>query len=100
VNSGLCCVEIPSFAEVAIDLVHALETADDKALQVQLGRDAQKELHIERVVMGEERPRQRTARDRLHHRRLDFEVTAAVQKAADRCERRGCAPRKCAASPG
>jgi hypothetical protein len=34
VNSGLCRVEIPSFPEVAVDLVDALEAADDEALQV------------------------------------------------------------------
>ena len=36
--------------------------------------------------MRDERPRQRAAGDRLHHRRLDFEVAARVQERADRGE--------------
>ena len=90
----------PLVPEVAVDLVDALQAADDQPLQVQLRRDAQEELHVERVVMRHERPRQRAAGDRLHHRRLDLEVAAGVQ------ERRGCrsapgsAPRTRAASPG
>jgi hypothetical protein len=38
-------------AEVAVDLVDAVEAADDQALEVELGRDAQEEIEIERVVV-------------------------------------------------
>ena len=41
-------------------------------------------VHVERVVVRHERPRQRAAGDRLHHRRLDFEEPARVQEPADR----------------
>ena len=71
-------------AEVAVDLEHPLEAADDQPLQVQLGRDAQVQLHVERVVVRDERPRRGAAGDRLHHRRLDFEEAARDEELADR----------------
>ena len=42
--------------------------ADDAALQVELGRDPQVEVAVERVVVGDEGPRQRAAVERLQHR--------------------------------
>ena len=42
-------------AEDAADLEHPLHAADDQPLQVQLERDAQVQLHVERVVVGDER---------------------------------------------
>ncbi len=60
-------------AEAPVDLVHPLEPADDQSLEVELRRDAQIELHVERVVVRDERARRRTARDGVQHRRLDFE---------------------------
>ncbi len=74
----------PLVPEVAVDLVDAFDSADGQALEIELRRDAQEQLHVERVVMRDERPRERAAGDRLHHRRLDFEVAARVQKRADR----------------
>ena len=74
----------PLVPEVAVDLVDALEAADGQPLEIQLRRDAQEQLHVERVVMRHERPRQRAAGDRLHHRRLDLEIAAGVQERADR----------------
>ena len=71
-------------AEVAVDLEHLLEAADDEPLQVELRRDAQVELHVERVVVRHERPRRGAARDRMHHRRLDFEIAARDEELADR----------------
>ena len=68
-------------AEVAVDLVDAVEAADDQALQIELRRDAQEEVHVERVVMGLEGPRRGAAGDLLHHRRFDFEVAALVEEA-------------------
>ena len=75
-NSGLCCVETPFVAEIAIDFVDALEAAHYQPLQVQLRRDSQIEIDIERVVMRDERTRRRAAVERLHHRRFDFDETA------------------------
>jgi len=42
-------------AEVAVDLVDALDAADDRALEVQLRRDAQVQLGVERVRVRDER---------------------------------------------
>ena len=44
-------------AEHPADLEDALEAADDEPLQVQLGRDPQVKVGVERVVVGDERPR-------------------------------------------
>ncbi len=69
-------------AEIAIDLVHAFEAADHQPLEIQLRRDAQVHVHVERVVMRLERPRRRAARDGLQHRRLDFEEVHRVEEIA------------------
>ena len=80
---GVVLARQPLVAEVAADLVDALEAADDQPLEVQLGRDAHVEVEIERVVMGRERARRGAAQDRVHHRRLDLEEPARVEEAAD-----------------
>ena len=63
-------------AEVAVDFKHALEAADNQAFEIQLRRDAQEQRHVQRVVVGGERPRQRAAGNGVEHRRLDFQKTA------------------------
>ena len=73
--------------EVTIDLEDPFDAADGEPLQVELRRDAQVELHVERVVMRHERPRQRAAGDLLHHRRLDFEEAVRLQELPDRRHR-------------
>ena len=52
-------------AEVLAHLVDAVDAADDAALEVQLGGDAQVEVALELVVVGDERPRQGAAVERL-----------------------------------
>ena len=66
-------------AEDPPDLVDPLEAADDEALEIQLQRDAQVESQVERVVVGQEGPRRRAARDLLQDRRLDFQIVLPVQ---------------------
>ena len=70
-------------AEVLAQLVDPVDAADDAALQVELGRDPQVEVAVERVVVGGERPRQRAAVERLQHRRLDLDEAALVEPAPD-----------------
>ena len=89
----------PLVPEVARDLVHALHAADRQPLQVQLRRDPQVQIHVERVVVRHERPRHRAARDRLHDRRLDLEIAAIVEEARGWRRARGSAPRTRAATP-
>ena len=71
-------------AEVLADLVHAVDAADDAALEVQLGGDAQVEVALELVVVRDERLGQRAAVERLQHRRLDLDEAAVVQEPAHR----------------
>jgi hypothetical protein len=74
-------------AEVAVDLEHALEAADHQALQVELGRDAQEHLLVERVVVRDEGLGVRAAGDRVQHRRLDLEEAVLDHEVADRAHR-------------
>ena len=73
-------------AETAVDLVHALETADHQSLQIQLRRHAQIQIQIQCVVVGNEGLGHGAARDVMHHRRLDFEEAPCVQPAPHRAE--------------
>ena len=76
-------------AEVLADLVDAVDAADDAALEVQLGGDAQVQVPLQLVVMRDERPRQGAAVQRLQHRRLDLDEAARVQEVADRLDDAG-----------
>jgi hypothetical protein len=69
-------------AEVAVDLVHALQATHGQALEVQLRRHAQVQVQVQRVVVGGERLGRRAAGDVMHHRRLDFQEVAVVQPRA------------------
>ena len=69
-------------AEVPVDLVHAIESADDQALEIELRRDAQEERDVERVVVGGEGPGHGAAGDGLHHRRFDLDVAARIKEVA------------------
>ncbi len=73
-------------AEVAVDLVDAVEASDDEALEVELGRDAEEEVDVELVVVGGEGARGGSASDLLHHRGFDFEVAARVEELAQGAE--------------
>ena len=66
----------PFVTEVTVDLKHAIETADHQTLQIQLRRDTQVHVDVERIMMGDERTRGRTARNHLHHRRFHFHKVA------------------------
>ncbi len=68
-------------AEVAIDLVDALQAAHHQALQIQLRRDAQVQIDIERVVMRDEGARRGAAIERLHHGRFHFDEAAWLRVA-------------------
>ena len=81
---GLVLVRDALVAEVLADLVHALEPADDQALQVELGRDAQVEVCVQLVRVRHERVRERAAVARLEYGRLDLDEPLAVEVATDR----------------
>ena len=83
-NSGFQRQPRSFVAEVAVDFVDAIESADHQALQVEFGRDAQKKIHVERVVMGYKWAGDGAAGDGLHHRGLDFDEAVRVESAAHR----------------
>ena len=70
-------------AEDAADLVDALEAADDEALEVELGGDAQVEVAVQGVVVGDEGPGGGAAGRRQEDRRLHLQEAAPVHEAAD-----------------
>ena len=71
-------------AEVAVDFEDALEAAHDEALQIEFRRDAQVHVHVERIVVRDERLGVGAARNRVEHRRLDLEEAVREHEAADR----------------
>src|SRR5579871_5381056 len=73
-------------AEVAVDLVDAVEASDDEALEVELGSDAEEEVDVELIVVGGEGAGCGSSGDLLHHGGFDFEVTSAVEEGADGAE--------------
>ncbi len=68
-------------AEDPSDLVDALEAADDEALEIELGRDAQLHDLIERVDFGNEGTRGGAAGDVKQRRRLDLVESPTVDEA-------------------
>ena len=73
-------------AEHPGDLEHPLEPADHEPLQVELGRDAQVEVEVERVVVRGERPGVGAARDRVEDRRLHLDEAAVLEPAPGEAE--------------
>ncbi len=63
----------PLVAIDAAQLVDPLHAADQQPLEVQLQRDPQEQLHVERVVMRLERPGRGAAGDRVQRRPFDLD---------------------------
>src|SRR6185437_7365831 len=74
-------------AEDPPDLIDAFEAADDEALQVQLGGDAEREVAAEGVVVGREGLGDAAAGLMLQHRRLDLDEAETVEHRAQVAER-------------
>ena len=76
--------EVHAFvAEDAADFEHALEAADQQALEVQLGSDAQVVFLVERVEVRDERLRGGTALDGLQDGGFDLHVAVGFHVAAE-----------------
>ena len=74
---------MPSLRKIRPISYTLLETADDQALEVQLGRDAQVHIDVERIVMGDERTGSRAARDGVEARGLNLHKAAGIHEVAD-----------------
>ena len=86
---GVVLVRDPLVAEVLAELVDLVDSANHQALQVELGRDPQVEVAVERVVVGDEWPGERAPVERLEHGRLHLHEAARVEPAAHRGDRPG-----------
>ena len=62
VNSGVVTDGDAFIAEVAVQLENFFKTAHEEALEVQFGRDAHVQFHVQRIMVGDERTRRRAAR--------------------------------------
>jgi hypothetical protein len=67
----------PLVAEVLGELIHAIISADNQSLQVQLVCNTKVEVNVQCVVMCNERPGERTAIQRLEDGGLDFEMNTS-----------------------
>src|SRR6185503_20768467 len=71
-------------SEIAVELIHLLETADDETLEIELWSDPRVERDIESVVMRLERCRRGARRLWRKHRRLDLDIAVVFEKASER----------------
>lgn len=58
--------------ELATNLIHPLEASDNQHLQVELGGDSHKELHVEVIVVCYKGPGCGTPRNHVHHGSLNL----------------------------
>ena len=70
-------------AEVAVQLEDLLKAAHEEALEVQFGRDAHVQFHVQRVVVGDERTRRRAARHGMKHGGFHFHKAALFKERAE-----------------
>ena len=92
--------EVDAFvAEGPAQFEHPLHAADAQPLQVELGRDAQEQVHVIGVDVGDEWPGGGSAVDLLQDRGFDFDEPLGEQRFPDRAQHtaagrdRGCVTR-------
>ena len=76
-------------AEVLADLVDSFVAADDQPLEVELIGDAEVEVLIQDVMMGDKGPGRRPAVDGLQNGRLHLQEPSLVQETAQRTDNVG-----------
>ena len=69
----------PLVTKITINLVDLFITTDNQSFQIQFRCDTQKQVHVQRIVEGSERPCSGTTRNGLHHRCFDFQIAKPVQ---------------------
>ena len=89
----------PFVAIDAAQLVDPLDAADQQPLEVQLQRDPQEQVDVERVVMRLERPGRGAAGDRVQRRAFDFDEAlrwpacrGSTARSSCGCRNRGSTP--------
>ena len=80
-------------SEHSIYFEDPVETTDDAALEEQFRRDPQVQIDVESIGMRDERPRRRATRQRLQHRRFDFEKPPPFECVAYRADHGDSLPR-------
>jgi len=76
----------PLVAEVPVQLINPLQTPGNQPFQIQFRGNPQVKIHPQRVVVGLEGPRHRSARPGLHHRGFDFQKIAILHEAANQLD--------------
>lgn len=69
--------------EVLSDFIDAVESTDDQLLEVQLGSDTHVQLHLEIVVVGEERSGSGSTGNHVHHWRFNLQELEVVEVLAN-----------------
>ena len=67
-------------SELATHLIHTLQTTNDQHLQVQLRRDTHEQVHVEVVVVSDERLRSRTTSNGVHHGGFHLNEVAGIEE--------------------
>ena len=80
---GLMLVGEPFVPEVLADLVDLLQPADDQPLEIELVRDPEVVVLVERVVVRDKRLRKASAVTRLEDGRLHLDKPLGVEPPAD-----------------
>src|SRR5690349_9486241 len=79
----------PLVAELTTNLEHFLVSTNDEALQIQLWRDAEVEVDIERIVVRDKWTCGCAAWDQLEHRRLNLLEAFCLETMTERPDRCG-----------
>ena len=70
-------------AKDTADLIHTLESADQQPLQMQLQRDAEEHIAVERIVVRLKRTRVAAAGNLLQHGGLDIDEATLIEQATN-----------------
>ena len=71
-------------AKVSVNFKDFFHTADQQPLEEQFRRNSKIKVHIQTVMVRDERPGRRSACDGLHHGSFNFKETLVVKKLANR----------------
>ena len=73
----------PLVTEIPVNLVDPFKTTHHETLQIQFRRNTQEQVHVQRIMEGSKRPRDRPTRYRLHHRGFNLQKITCIEVLAD-----------------